>query len=136
MLGVIFLAVGFRIYYILKKNLNSEQRNEKNDGFLRNGVYTIVRHPYYLSWLLIFIGSTFILDSFIGLMLIPLLVIILHLNTFLEEKYVLVPKYGEDYYQYKDKTPYKVISPPYNSLLFIIAIFVVYIGLINFVFIF
>ena len=136
MLGVIFLAVGFRIYSLIKKNLNSEQGDEKDYKLKTTGVYAIVRHPHSLSWLLIFIGSTFILDSFIGLILIPLLVILIQLNGFLQEKYVLIPKYGEDYEHYKDKTPYRVISPPYNSLLFIIAIFVGYIGLINFVFIF
>jgi len=135
MLGVIFLAVGFRIYSLIKKNLNSEQGDEKDYKLKTTGVYAIVRHPHSLSWLLIFIGSTFILDSFIGLILIPLLVILIQLNGFLQEKYVLIPKYGEDYEHYKDKTPYRVISPPYNSLLFIIAIFVGYIGLINFVFI-
>ncbi len=136
MLGVIFLAVGFRIYSLIKENLKSEQGDEKDYKLATSGVYRIVRHPNCLAWLLIFIGSTFILDSSISMILIPPLVILIELNGFLEEKYVLAPKYGEIYENYKEKTPYRVISPPYNSLLFIIAIFVVYIGFLNFEYIF
>ena len=132
LLGIIFLAVGFRIYSLIKKNLNSQQGDEKDYKLTTKGVYAIVRHPRCLSWLFIFIGSTFILDSIIGLILIPLLVILIEINGFLEEKYMLVPKHGEVYEHYKEKTPYRIISPPYNSLLFIIAIFVVYIGFINY----
>lgn len=136
MLGVIFLAVGFRIYSLIKKNLKSEQGDEKGYKLVTSGVYRIVRHPKYLAWLLIFIGSTFILDSFISLILIPPLIILIEVNSFLKEKHVLAPKYGEDYENYKKKTPYRIISPPYNSLLFIIAILVVYIGFLNFEYIF
>lgn len=133
MLGVVFLAVGFKIYSLIKKNLKSEQEDENNHKLTTGGVYRIVRHPDYLAWLLIFIGSAFILDSFISLILIPVITILIEVNGFLKEKYVLVPKYGEVYENYKEKTPYRVISPPYNSLLFIIAILVIYIGFLNFV---
>ena len=133
MLGVVFLAVGFKIYSLIKKNLKSEQGDEDDHKLATSGVYRIVRHPNYLAWLLIFIGSAFILDSFISLILIPVITILIEVNGFLKEKYVLVPKYGEVYENYKEKTPYRVISPPYNSLLFIIAILVIYIGFLNFV---
>jgi protein-S-isoprenylcysteine O-methyltransferase Ste14 len=136
MLGIIFLAVGFRIYSLIKENLKSEQEDEKDYKLATSGVYRIVRHPNCLAWLLVYIGSSFILDSFISMILIPPLVILTELNGFLEEKYVLAPKYGEIYEKYKEKTPYRVISPPYNSLLFIIAILVVYIGFLNFEYIF
>lgn len=136
LLGVIFLTLGFRIYSLEKKILKHEQREEKEIKLVTNGVYKIVRHPNCLAWLLIFIGSAFILDSFISLILIPPLVVLTELYGSLKEKFVLAPKYGEDYEIYKEKTPYRIISPPYNSLLFIIAIFVVYIGFINLEYIF
>jgi protein-S-isoprenylcysteine O-methyltransferase Ste14 len=136
MLGIVFLTVGFRIYSLLKKNLKSEQRDEKEYKFPTSGIYRIVRHPDYLAWLFIFIGSTFILDSFIGLILIPPIIILIEVNGVLKEKYVLIPKYGEVYERYKEETPNRILSPPYNSLLFIIAIFIVYIGFLNFEYIF
>lgn len=136
LLGVIFLTVGFKIYSLEKKILKSEQRDEKEFKLVTNGVYKIVRHPNCLAWLLIFIGSAFILDSFISVILIPPLVILTELYGFLKEKYVLAPKYGEDYEIYKEKTPNRIISPPYNSLLFIIAILVIYIVFINFEYMF
>jgi len=133
-LGIIFLAVGIKIYSLYKKILNYERGEdweEKEIKLITNGVYKIVRHPNYLAWLLIFLGSTFILDSFISLILVPLLVILMELNGVLKEKHVLSPKYGEIYEKYKEKTPYRIISPPYNYLLYLIAIFVVYIGFLN-----
>ena len=136
LLGVIFLTLGFKIHSLEKKILKAEQRDEKEIKLVTNGVYKIVRHPNCLAWLLIFIGSAFILDSFISLILIPPLVILTELYGFLKEKYVLAPKYGEDYEIYKEKTPNRIISPPYNSLLFIIAILVLYIVFINFEYIF
>jgi len=136
MLGIVFLVVGFKIYSLINKNLKSEQGDEKGYKLVTGGIYRIVRHPNWLAWFLIFIGSTFILDSFISLILIPPLIILIEINGFLKEKYVFTPMYGEDYENYKKKTPHRVISPPYNSLLFIIAILVVYIGFLNFEYIF
>jgi protein-S-isoprenylcysteine O-methyltransferase Ste14 len=132
LLGVIFFVLGIRIYSLQKRILKHQQGENKEIKLVTNGVYKIVRHPGSLAWLLIFFGSTFILDSFMSLILIPLLVILTELNSFLKEKYVFVPKYSEAYENYKRKTPYMLISPPYNYLLFIIAIFVIYIGFTNF----
>ena len=131
LLGIIFLTVGIKIFSLYKKILKHERGEDKEFKLITNGVYKIVRHPNYLAWLSIFLGSTFILDSFISLILIPLLVILTELNCFLKEKHVFAPKYGEVYENYKEKTPYRIISPPYNYLLFIIAIFVIYIGFLN-----
>ncbi len=136
LLGVIFLTVGFRIYSLEKRIQKLEQGEEKEHKLFTIGVYKIVRHPNCMAWLLIFIGTTFIFDSIISLILIPILVILTQLNGFLREKYILYPKFGEIYEIYKQKTPYRIISPPYNYLLVIIAIFVVYIGFINFEYIF
>jgi protein-S-isoprenylcysteine O-methyltransferase Ste14 len=135
-LGIIFLAIGFRIYFLQNKILKHEGVDPTKLKLVTNGVYKIVRHPSSLAWLLIFIGSAFILDSFISLVLIPFLYVLIELNGFLKEKYTLAPKYADAYEIYKEKTPYRIISPPYNSLLFIIAVFVVYIGFLNISYIF
>ncbi len=136
MLGVIFSAVGVKIYTLIKKSVKDIQEDEEDYRLVTNGVYKIIRHPTCLAWLLLFIGSTFILDSFVGLVITPLLIIITNLYGFLKEKYVFVPRFGILYETYKEKTPYRVISPPYNSLLMIIAIFVILIGFYNLEYIF
>lgn len=136
MLGVIFSAVGVKIYTLIKKSVKDIQEDEEDYRLVTNGVYKIIRHPTCLAWLLLFIGSTFILDSFVGLVITPLLIIITNLYGFLKEKYVFVPRFGILYETYREKTPYRVISPPYNSLLIIIAIFVILIGFYNLEYIF
>jgi protein-S-isoprenylcysteine O-methyltransferase Ste14 len=132
LLGIIFFTLGIKIYSLEKKILKNEQREGEEFKLITTGVYNIVRHPSCLAWLLIYVGSTFILDSFISLIVTPLLIVLTELNSILKEKYLLAPKYGEVYENFKKKTPYRIISPPYNYLLFIIAIFVIYIGFLNF----
>jgi protein-S-isoprenylcysteine O-methyltransferase Ste14 len=132
LLGIIFFTLGIKIYSLKKKILNDRQGEDKEDKLVTTGVYNIVRHPSSMAWILIFLGSTFILDSFISFILTPFIVILTEVTVFLKEKYFLTPKYGEVYENYKKKTPYRVLSPPYNYLLFIIAIFAIYIGFLNF----
>jgi protein-S-isoprenylcysteine O-methyltransferase Ste14 len=98
------------------------------------GIYEIIRHPMYTNWILAFVGLAFIFDSFLSLLISPLLVILLELQAYLEEKYIFIPKYGSDKMEsYKKKTPYRLFPTPYNALLIIIACLVIYIGIINFI---
>jgi protein-S-isoprenylcysteine O-methyltransferase Ste14 len=133
LLGVIFLILGFKLYSLKKKIHKLEKTEGEDQHLVTKGVYKIVRHPDSLAWILIFIGSTLILDSAICLILIPILVILTQLDSFLREKYILIPKFGKIYENYKKKIPYRIIPPPYNYLFIIIAIFVIYIGFLNFI---
>ena len=81
--------------------------------------------------MLFYLGITFILDSFIAIVISPILIILTDLLCFLEEKYIIIPKFGKNYEQYKKKNPYRLISPPYNYVFIIMGIIVAYIGLIN-----
>jgi protein-S-isoprenylcysteine O-methyltransferase Ste14 len=101
---------------------------------ITSGPYSLVRHPVYLAWALIFTGWSFILDSPLAIIFVPILIICLDLHSTYEEKLVLIPKHGELYLQYIKKVPYRLFCPPYNYIVIITAIIVVYLGLANFVF--
>ncbi len=127
-LGIIFIIVGNKL-----KTMFKDKREYIDKGKVTiniKGVFEIMRHPKLAFWAIIFLGLAFILDSFISLLLAPFLILLLELQAFLEEKYIFIPKYGQKRMNsYKKKTPFRIFPTPYNALLILIAIFVIYIGL-------
>jgi len=131
-LGIVFIVFGLKLHSLAKKALNVKDSKNGKPILMKKGIFEITRHPLYLSWFFIFLGLTFVMDSFAGLIFCPILAIFIELLGYLEEKYILIPNYGNEYENYKKKSPNRLISQPYNYLLIIIAIIVVYIGFINF----
>lgn len=131
LIGIIIIILGIKIQSLAKKALKTETNEGDSLKLIKKGVYEIVRHPQYLSWILIYLGITFILDSFIAVLWSPILVILTETLCSLEEKYLLSPKFGDYYEVYKRKTPYRLISPPYNYIFIIMGLIVAYIGILN-----
>jgi protein-S-isoprenylcysteine O-methyltransferase Ste14 len=131
LLGIIFIGLGFRILSLSQKAIKSAQ--SEGIKLVNKGVYKIVRHPFYLAWFLIFLGLVFIWDSFIGVILSPILFTLSELQCYLEEKYIFIPKFKKEYYSYRKKIHYRIISPPYSYLLVILALLVIYLGFLNLV---
>jgi protein-S-isoprenylcysteine O-methyltransferase Ste14 len=106
-----------------------------NDSkLITSGAYSLLRHPLYMAWILIFSGASFILDSPLAIIFIPILILLLYLHSIYEEKRFLIPNYGDDYIRYLEKVPYRIFSPPYNYISILIGIIVLYLGLSNFFF--
>ena len=136
LLSFIFIAVAIRIYSQVKKVSEQKIEDGKQIELINQSVYKIIRHPLYLSRLLIFLGITFICDSVFGIIFSPILVLLTEINCGLKEKFVYIPKFKTEYEKYAKKTPHKVIPIPYNYLLYIIGAIILYIGFLNFDFIF
>jgi protein-S-isoprenylcysteine O-methyltransferase Ste14 len=134
MLGVAFIIIGFKIISMVRKLFKVKVVNSENSKLVTSGPYSLVRHPIYLAWILIFTGWSFILDSPFAVLYIPILIIFIDIHSFYEEKHILIPKYADKYLRYQKKVPYRMFSPPYNYVLILIAIIVAYFGLLNFVF--
>ena len=133
-LGVFFVIIGFKIISMVRKLFKVKVVNSDNSKLVTSGPYSLVRHPIYLAWILIFTGWSMILDSPLAILFIAFLIISLSVHSIYEEKHMLIPKYGEHYVRYVEKIPYRIFSPPYNYLAIIIAIIVFYIGVANFLF--
>lgn len=130
-LGIIFIIVGIKLETMFKNNREYVANGKVTINI--KGIFEIMRHPKHAFWALIFLGLAFILDSFFSLVVAPFLIILLELQAFLEEKYIFIPKYGQKRMNsYKKKTPFRIFPTPYNALLILIAIFVVYIGIMNY----
>jgi protein-S-isoprenylcysteine O-methyltransferase Ste14 len=68
------------------------------------GVYSIVRHPQYLGGLLAHVGFSFLLSGLYSLLLMPLVVAVIYLTSRKEET-ELTKEFGQEYLDYKKKTP-------------------------------
>ncbi|MFX0018502.1 MAG: methyltransferase family protein [Candidatus Hermodarchaeota archaeon] len=130
-LGIIIVIIGIRIASMAMKSYKGI--NVKESKLIKSGIYSVIRHPVYLSWSLIFMGFSFSFDSFLAILFNPILTVLLEIHCILEEKFILIPNFGEEYLEYRKKVPFRLFSPPYNYLLIIISLIVVYIGFLNFI---
>ncbi|MHA1104996.1 MAG: methyltransferase family protein [Promethearchaeota archaeon] len=125
LIGLIFIIGGFKIMYLATKLLI-----QKKGKLITKGIYGTMRHPTYLALILIFFGSAIILDSVTGLLFVPLVIVVLEIISLLEEKHVLIVKFQSQYQTYKERIP-RLFPNPYNYLLIIISILIVYVGILN-----
>jgi len=68
------------------------------------GVYSIVRHPQYLGGLLAHIGFSFLWSGLYSLLSTPVVVAVVYLISRKEET-ELTKEFGQEYLNYKKKTP-------------------------------
>ena len=133
LLGIIFIIIGVNFASKARKVYRVKAIDENSSKLITSGVFRIMRHPIYAAWVIIFLGAAIISDSIISLIISPLILLILEVHARIEEKLMLIPKYGEVYVKYKEKTPYRIIPTPLNFLLIIITFIIVYIGILNFI---
>ena len=133
-LGFVLILIGIKIISMVRKSFKVDVVSAQEAKLVTSGAYSIVRHPVYLAWILIFTGWSFILDSPLAILFVPVLTIFLAAHSLYEERYILIPKYDDLYRRYYKKVPYRLFSPPYNYLIIIIGIIVAYLGLVNYVF--
>lgn len=124
-LGIIFTKKANRVYKV--KSLD-----ENSSNLVTKGIFKLIRHPVYSAWGLIFLGIAIISDSLTSLIISGLIFIILEINAIIEEKLVLIPKFGKIYENYVKKTPNRIIPTPLNLLLIIVTILIIYVGFLNF----
>lgn len=74
------------------------------EKIVTTGVYSMVRHPQYLGGLLAHVGISFLLSAWYSLLVTPLMIIIIFVISWKEEK-ELIKEFGKEYKDYKKKTP-------------------------------
>jgi len=131
-LGIILVIIAIKFGRLTLIKINNMKGLAKGKfPLITDGPYKIMRHPLNTSWAILFLGLAMIFDSTIALIITPFLILHLELEGIMEEKFLLLPQFGEKYEKYKLETPSRLFPTPYNALLIIIAIFIVYVGVLN-----
>jgi len=131
LLGLVLTILGIKVGRLALAQNKIRGLAKGNYKLITTGIYSLMRHPLYSAWALVYIGLSFICDSLIAIILIPFVLIIFNIKSFLEEKLLLLPKFGDNYLLYKEEVENKLFPPPYNYVLIIIFILVGYIGGLN-----
>jgi protein-S-isoprenylcysteine O-methyltransferase Ste14 len=71
------------------------------DQLVTTGPYTIVRHPMYLGWTLVYLGLMIISSSAWLLILFPVLAVWIHVETGREERR-MIERFGSRYIEYRN----------------------------------
>ena len=107
-IGFILIFVGMYFNLTVRKNLGKNwaplpKTTEKQD-LVTGGIYSKVRHPFYLSMLIIFFGIAFISWNSYSLLFFILATIGILIRIKKEEN-ELIAKFKENYEEYAKKTP-------------------------------
>jgi protein-S-isoprenylcysteine O-methyltransferase Ste14 len=71
---------------------------------VKEGIYSVVRHPIYSSYLLLFIGFCTMLQSLLGLGLLAVVSIIWFGSRIQIEEAMLIDQFGDEYRTYQQQT--------------------------------
>jgi protein-S-isoprenylcysteine O-methyltransferase Ste14 len=107
--GVVLLIVGFSIHRSSHKtHKQAHQQSEKIQKLATGGIYSKIRHPGYLSLILIYFGFMFVWG--IVWILVPVLVFAtLTVLTAIREEKAMQNKFGKDYEEYTSQVQWRFI---------------------------
>lgn len=101
-LGIIFLFVSG---YLARKGLHIVFRGKrKKRGVIRESVFAIVRHPIYLSEILLYLGLLMMSLSLAATFVLFMAILFLHYISKYEER-LLLERFGDEYKQYMREVP-------------------------------
>jgi protein-S-isoprenylcysteine O-methyltransferase Ste14 len=101
-IGILLLIVSG---YMAKTGLSivfGKQR--QSQGVIRKGVFSFVRHPIYLSEIILYLGLLLLHISLAAVFIWIIAILFLHYISRYEEK-LLLAKYGKEYEQYMKEVP-------------------------------
>lgn len=110
LIGVVVFLIGYALYAeVLRENsyLSRTVEVQKGQTVIDSGLYSLVRHPMYLSTLLIFLSIPIILGSIYSFAVFLIYPIIIKNRILKEEAYLLSNLSG--YSEYCLKTKYRLL---------------------------
>lgn len=106
--GFTLMFLGMYFTSIVRKNLGKNwipsSKTSKEQELVIDGIYSNVRHPFYLSILTQFLGIAVISWNLYSLLFFILAIIVIVIRIKREEL-ELIAKFGEQYGEYAKKTP-------------------------------
>ena len=108
--GWIILAVGLVLIFLPKFAFRSKGNVEKEKDWTETsvlvdtGIYSVIRHPLYLGWLLMYFAIIFWSQHWLTIIIGVMGMICVYLISRQEDQR-LVEKFGDDYKDYMQKVP-------------------------------
>jgi protein-S-isoprenylcysteine O-methyltransferase Ste14 len=107
LVGLAFIAAGYGVAYVanreISENWSATIDKTRGQNLVTSGVYSIVRHPLYLSGFLILVGTNIYFASTWAWVSVPLVLIVLLIRVPIEERY-LVERFGQEYIDYQNRS--------------------------------
>lgn len=100
---VISTGAWFGIVGVKKVTLKVAETH-RPEKVISTGIYSRIRHPQYFGAILSHIGITILLSSLYSLLSTPLIIFLIYLFSWKEEK-ELIREFGKEYEVYKKKVP-------------------------------
>ena len=119
---IIFVYALINLFKIIKINMEATNGNATPESLLTNGYYGKVRHPMFGSIILVGLGWLVAWGSIIGLGACFFVSLIFLFDAIKEEETQLIPKFGDEYLEYRQRVPAKFFTR--NSSIFVIALVV------------
>jgi protein-S-isoprenylcysteine O-methyltransferase Ste14 len=108
-IGVIVFVLAVSIHmkcHMVHKQADQESR--KIEKLVTTGIFSRVRHPMYLSLILMILGMT--VGSGVTIMIVPAIALsVLTVLTAFKEEHFLISKFGDQYNDYMKRVPYRFI---------------------------
>ena len=107
--GCLLLIIGFIIHgYTHKIHKQAHQQSEKIEKLVTEGIYSKIRHPLYLSLIMLYLGFAF--SWGIVWILLPVVIFVtLTVLTAIKEEEALMEKFGKEYEKYIRHVPWRFI---------------------------
>jgi len=103
-IGLIIFFIGTLIYFKWSYFWQKTYKGQLVTG----GIFQYIRHPHYLSLLIIGIGLSLFFYSYIALF-IAIIAIPIMICSIIDEERLLIKQYGKEYKDYMKKVPWRVI---------------------------
>lgn len=107
-IGFILMLMGMGFNLVVRKDLGKNwvplSKTTEDQELLTEGIYSRVRHPFYLSILVLFLGVAVVSWNLYGFLFFILFTLGLIIRIKKEES-ELILKFGEKYKEYMKKTP-------------------------------
>ena len=114
-LGALFLVLAIILYLTSLRHLLPAFREQFSEftpsSLVDSGPYRAVRHPIYLSALLLATGLCLVRSASMSILFLPILWALLRGVILYEERRILIPKFGEQYLQYRSKVRRAILGP-------------------------
>lgn len=105
--GVLFFFTGVGIIVLPIAQMRRARTNvepwKPTTAIVDDGVYAFSRNPIYLGMTLIYLGVSFLFNSFWFLLPLALVLFLMHNGVILREEKYLERKFGDEYLNYKTR---------------------------------